>query len=280
VSSRGKKTTDRLTDRSDLRFKLFHELMSNKVLEVLLVSTPYDAWMMEEDCRLSEAIHNEYKGLHLSNPPRLNWVSSIRAALAALHSKDYDLLIIMQRTADIQTPAIVQKIREKSPKLPIIFLDHHSDHQGADNFSNTAAPSLYNHKFIWNGNSNLLLAMIKSVEDSQNVAHDTQFAGVRVIIFVESSSEYLSALLPLFYRELVIQTRAVMEEGLNDEHRLLMMRARPKLLVAETYEAAMVLYRKYRPYVLGIISDVCFPRRRRNDENASVDLLKTIKLEL
>ncbi len=108
-----KKTNDRLNDKSDLRFKLFHELMSHKVHEVLLVSTPYDAWIMEEDCRLSEAINNEYKGLHLSNPPRLNWVSSINAALAALKGKDYDLLIIMQRTADLHTPAIVQKIQKK-----------------------------------------------------------------------------------------------------------------------------------------------------------------------
>jgi CheY-like chemotaxis protein len=274
-----KKTNHPLTDKTDLRFKLFHELMSHKVHEVLLVSTPYDAWIMEEDCRLSEAINNEYKGLHLSNPPRLNWVSSINAALAALKGKDYDLLIIMQRTADLHTPALVQKIRKKTPNLPIIFLDHHSDSEGMNNISKASSLALYNHKFIWNGDSNLLLAMIKSVEDYQNVAHDTQFAGVRVIIFIESSSRYLSALLPLFYRELVIQTRAVMEEGLNEEHRLLMMRARPKILVAETYEAAMALYRKYRPYVLGIISDVCFPRRRRYDENAGVDLLKTIKKE-
>jgi len=274
-----KQTTDRPNDKSDLRFKLFHELMSHKVHEVLLVSTPYDAWIMEEDCRLSEAINNEYKGLHLSNPPRLNWVSSINAALAALKGRDYDLLIIMQRTADIHTAAIVQKIRKKSPDLPIIFLDHLAESEGGNNISKASSLALYDHKFIWNGDSNLLLAMIKSVEDSQNVAHDTQFAGVRVIIFVESSSRYLSAMLPIFYRELVIQTRAVMEEGLNEEHRLLMMRARPKILVAETYEAAMALYRKYRPYVLGIISDVCFPRRRRYDENAGVDLLKTIKKE-
>ena len=133
--------------------------------------------------------------------------------------------------------------------------------------------------FIWSGNSDLLLAMIKSAEDQKNVLHDTSFASIRVIIFVEDSPEYLSVLLPVFYRELVIQTQAVMEEGLNEEHRLLAMRARPKILVAETYEGAMELFREYEPYVLGVISDVRFHRGKRFDENAGVDLLMAIKKE-
>jgi len=270
---------DHLTEQFDPRFKLFHELMGKKVREILLISTPYDAWVMEEDCRLSEAINNEYKGLNLSHPPRLNWVSSTDAALIALDSKHFDLVIIMPRMADTNLSTTAEIIRSKSPRLPIMLLHHFFDAEEDHGFPNQSSLSLYTRSFIWSGNSDLLLAMIKSVEDRHNVAHDTKSASIRVVIFIEDSPDYLSALLPLFYRELVIQTQAVMEEGLNEEHRLLAMRARPKILVAETYEGAMALFREYEPYVLGIISDVRFPRHNRFDENAGVDLLKAIKKE-
>ena len=121
--------------------------------------------------------------------------------------------------------------------------------------------------------------MIKNAEDGGNVAHDTESASIRVIICVEDSPEHLSVLLPLFYRELVIQTQAVMEEGLNSEHRLLAMRARPKILVADSFEGATELFRKYKHYVLGVFSDVRFPRGDKFDENAGVDFLKAIRSE-
>jgi hypothetical protein len=270
---------EHLTEQFDPRFKLFHELMSNKVREILLISTPYDAWVMEEDCRLSEAINNEYKGLNLSHPPRLNWVSSTEAALVALDSKHFDLVIIMPRMADTNLATTAEIIQSKSPRLPIMLLHHRFNAEEEHGFPKQSSLSLYTRSFIWSGNSDLLLAMIKSVEDRHNVAHDTKSASIRVVIFIEDSPDYLSALLPLFYRELVIQTQAVMEEGLNEEHRLLAMRARPKILVAETYEGAMALFREYEPYVLGVISDVRFPRHDRFDENAGVDLLKAIKME-
>ena len=115
---------DDLSEQFDPRFKLFHELMSRKVREVLLISTPYDAWVMEEDCRLSEAIRHEYKGLNLSDPPRLNWVSSPDAALQSLDSKHFDMVIIMPRVADAKVSATAEKIRAKAPDLPIMLLCH------------------------------------------------------------------------------------------------------------------------------------------------------------
>lgn len=270
---------DRLEDEFDPRFKLFHELMSRKVRDVLLVSTPYDAWVMEEDCRLSEAIINEYRGLNLSNPPRLNWVSSAEAAIHALERKPFDLVIIMPRVADSSVIDTAEKIRKLAPDLPILMLCHRIEQ---DFFCcGTSTPKLlpFSRTFIWTGNSDLLLAMIKNTEDQMNVAQDTHSAGIRVIIFVEDSPEYLSALLPVFYRELVSQTQAVMEEGLNEEHRLLAMRARPKIMVADCYEDAMRLFREFEPYVLGVISDVRFPRGGEMDENAGVDFLKAIRRE-
>ncbi len=266
-------------DQFDPRFKLFHELMSKKVREVLLISTPYDASVMEEDCRLSEAIINEYSGLNLSQPPRLNWVSSTDAALKALDSMKLDLVIMMPRMVDKNVLATAEKIKLKAPGLPITLLCHHLDPSAGWGLQPQSRLPLFSRIFIWRGNSDLLLAMIKNAEDASNVAHDTESASIRVIICVEDSPEYLSALLPLFYRELVTQTQAVMEEGLNEEHRLLAMRARPKILVADNFEDAAELFRKYEPYVLGVCSDVRFPRGNRFDENAGVDLLKAIRQE-
>jgi DNA-binding NarL/FixJ family response regulator len=268
-----------LEDQFDPRFKLFHELMSLKVREVLLISSLYDAWVMEEDCRLSEAIINEYRGLNLSHPPRLNWVSSPEAAIAALKNKNHDLVIIMPRMADMSVVTTAELIRAEAPKLPIMLLCHHLDPCLGFSFLPQSSLPLFSRIFYWRGNSDLLLAMIKNAEDQKNVAHDTKFASIRVIIFVEDSPEYLSALLPMFYRELVIQTQAVMEEGLNEEHRLLAMRARPKILVADNFEGALKLFRQYEPYVLGVISDVRFPRHNKFDENAGVDLLRAIRKE-
>jgi hypothetical protein len=266
-------------EQFDPRFKLFFELMSKKVREILLISSPYDASVMEEDCRLSEAIVSEYRGLNLSAPPRLNWVSSADAALAALDTKTLDLVIIMPRIVDANVLVTAERIRQKVPSLPIILLCHHLAPSFDDSVYSQASASMFNRVFVWRGNTALLLAMIKNTEDGYNVERDTASASIRVIICVEDSPEYLSALLPLFYRELVTQTQAVMEEGLNNEHRLMAMRARPKILVAGTFEEAVELFIKYKHYVLGVFSDVRFPRDNKLDENAGVDFLKMVKAE-
>ena len=136
-----------------------------------------------------------------------------------------------------------------------------------------------NRVFIWSGNADLLLAIIKNVEDAMNVAYDTERAWVRVIIMVEDSPLYISSLLPLLYKEIVSQTQAVMEESLNEEHRFFRMRARPKILMASTYEKALDLYRTFQPYLLGVLSDVRFLRKGRLDPDAGYALLRLIKDE-
>ena len=265
-----------MVERFDPRFKIFHELMRIKVREVLLVSTPYDAWIMEEDCRLSEAIVHEYRGLNLSHPPRFHWVSSAEAALSALSEKPFDLVIVMPQAALCHRSDLAARVREKAPGLPVILLCHRTP-EVLEHFPSMETGAPYDRTFLWTGNSNLLLAVIKSLEDQMNVDPDTDLAGIRVIIFVEDSPEYVSALLPLLYRELVIQTQAVIGEGLNEDHRLLAMRARPKILLAGTYEQAMALFNRYESCVLGVISDVRFPRHRQLDGNAGIDLLSTIQ---
>ena len=262
----------------DPKFKIFHELMARKVRDVLLVSTPYDAWIMEEDCRLSERIINEYRGLNLSNPPRITWVPTVDAALAALTGRKFDLVLTMLHLEDTDACDLGRAIKQRDPDLPVVHLRHQADVSSAAELEAPKPPGT-DRTFVWSGNTDLLVSLIKSAEDLLNVGHDTSSAGIRVILFVEDSPIYISSLLPLLYKEVVSQTQAVLEEGLNEEHRLLTMRARPKILVAEDYEEALRIYETYQPYILGVISDVRYPRNGRPDDSAGVDFLKRIKRE-
>jgi CheY-like chemotaxis protein len=235
---------------------------------------------MEEDCRLSERIIHEYRGLNLSHPPRFTWVSTAEEAFAALDEKKFDLVITMLHLADMDASVLGQQIKKKEPALPVILLSHSSILPDAQNCSlDFVRPDGIDRTFVWSGDTDILVALVKSSEDAMNVEHDTEYAGIRVILFVEDSPLYISTLLPVLYREVVSQTQAVLEEGLNEEHRLLTMRARPKILVARDYEEAIHLFEKFEPYVLGVISDVRFPRKGKFDHEAGVAFLSKIKQE-
>jgi CheY-like chemotaxis protein len=264
------------SEEFDPSFKIYHELMANKVRDVLLVSTPYDAWIMEEDCRLSERIIHEYRGLNLSNPPRFTWVATAEGALAALENKNFDLVITMLHLADMDAFVLGRAIKKKDPDLPVILLTHSALPADESGRVFTQPPGI-DRTFVWSGDTDILVSLVKSAEDRMNVAHDTESAGIRVILYVEDSPVYISTLLPVLYRELVTQTQSVLEEGLNEEHRLLTMRARPKILVARNFEEAAKFYETFEPYVLGVISDVRYPRRGKLDDNAGVAFLKKIK---
>ena len=259
----------------DLSFKVFHELMAKKVADILLVSSPYDAFIMEEEGRLAERIIHEYRGLNLSRPPMLSWVSSAREALDILAQKKFDLVITMPQVDETDAYELGRQIKTRFPDLPVFLMiqntsRHLLDRQDTDR-------TFIDRTYVWFGNSDLLLALIKNLEDRLNVAYDTQRAWVRVIIIVEDSPIYYSSLLPLLYKEIVSQTQAVMEESLNDEHRILRMRARPKILVAQTYEEAIDLYQKYKPYLLSVFSDVRFPKSDKLDDEAGFKLLSKIR---
>jgi hypothetical protein len=265
------------SDDFDLSFKVFHELMARKVTDILLVSSPYEAFIMEEEGRLAERIIHEYRGLNLSRPPMLTWVSSARQALEALSRKKFELVITMPRVDETNAYVLGKWIKEKHPELPVYLLVQ-------DTSKHLLEPQAGSRKsidrlFVWYGNTDLLLALIKNLEDQMNVAYDTRRARVRVIILVEDSPIYYSSLLPLLYKEIVTQTQAVMEESVNDEHRILRMRARPKILLAENYEEAIDLYRQYRPYLLSVFSDVRFPQNGKMDDRAGFKLLSEIRRE-
>lgn len=260
----------------DTRFSVYHELMSIKVQEILLVSTPYDAYVMEEDGSLASRIINEYHGLNLSRPPRLTKVSSGRAALEILEKSDFDLVLTMPNLKDTDPFSLGRQIKKRKPELPVILLvyggsslaDRQHDDESIDQI------------FIWSGDSDLLLAIVKNAEDKMNVDRDTRKAGVRVLILVEDSPLYRSFFLPLIYREVVHQTQAVLEESLNEEHRILKMRARPKIMVAQNYEQALDIFNRFKPYVFGVISDTRFPMDQRTVADAGARLLKKIKDEV
>jgi CheY-like chemotaxis protein len=259
----------------DLSFKVFHELMAQKVTEILLISSPYEAFIMEEEGRLAERIIYEYRGLNLSRPPMLTWVSTAREALEILSEKKFDLVITMPQVDEMDAYVLGRKIKAIHPDLPVyLMIQNTSKHLLEQRYDDRKS---IDRRCVWYGNTDLLLAMIKNIEDRMNVAFDTERARVRVIILVEDSPIYYSSLLPLLYKEIVTQTQAVMEESVNDEHRILRMRARPKILVAENYEEAIDLYRQYRPYLLSVFSDVRYPKNGRIDDKAGFSLLSMIR---
>ncbi len=258
--------------------KIYHELMANKVGDILLVSCPYDAFIMEEEGRLSNRIINEYRGLNLSKPPRLTWVSSAEEAFMRLEKKPFDLILAMPSLDGMDVYAFGEEVKKRYSDLSFFLLLHNTcdiDHYICDE-TNTAVDRTY----IWGGNADLLLAIIKNFEDEMNVAFDTENAKVRVIIMVQDSPYHYSSFLPVLYKQIVLQTQSVIDDSINEEHRLLKMRGRPKVLVAHNYEEAISLYEKYKPYVLSVFSDMRYPKAGKEDEHAGFKLLTRIKSEI
>jgi len=260
--------------KQTFRFKSFHELMTLRVAEILLVSSTYDAYIMQEDGPLAERIIHEYRGLNLSRPPRLSWSSNGSQALAAIEGGNYDLVIVMPHIGDMDSYDLCARIKEINPGLPIYYFAYDAGRilEEQDHMDR----SVIDRTLLWSGNTDLLLAIVKNEEDRMNVELDTKLADIRVIIFVEDSPFYLSSLLPVLYRELVLQTQAVMDDSLNEKDRLLRMRTRPKIVVAENYEQAWDLYQRFKDYLFCVISDVRFFKEGREDPQAGITLLTRI----
>jgi CheY-like chemotaxis protein len=258
-------------------FRIFLELMAIKVREILLVSSPYDAFVIEQDGSLASRIINEYSGLNLSQPPRVTRTGSANRALEIIREKKFDLVITMPNLEDMDAFSLGNRIKRIHPDLPVILLAHSM--RGVLPAEDRLKGAI-DKVFIWSGNSALLLALVKNVEDRLNVAVDTETAKVRVLILVEDSPVYYSSFLPLIYKEFVTQTQAVLGEGINEEHRLLKMRARPKILLAGSYEEAEELADRYRQYLFGIISDARFPKNGKLHDEAGYAFLSRIRKEI
>ncbi|MDR3591357.1 MAG: DUF5752 family protein [Negativicutes bacterium] len=256
------------------RFSGIHDLMKFRVTEILLVSTPYDGFVLEEDGQLSEQIYNQFADLNIPIIPRIQRVSSQEEAFAALESRAYHLIITMSRISDLSSFEFEKALEAAHPDIPIVMLSY--DRLTDDMIAQIRKTTSINRIFYWSGDSKILLAIIKYIEDQYNVEADSK-QGVQAILLVDDSPVYYSQILPIIYTEILTQTRYLVKHAMNISHGLLRVRLRPKILLAETYEEAMEIIMKYRHNLLGVISDVSFPKGGRINPAAGIELAHTVR---
>jgi CheY-like chemotaxis protein len=251
---------------------IFHQLMQKRVRDILLVSTFYDAFIFEQDGRLSEQIFGEYRQLNLTTAPRITSVPTGEDALEILKKQSFDLVITMMRIGDIGPFQLAKEIKSKQPDLPVLLLlNVASDYVIWEN--HTEDRQYIDDVFLWNGDTKLFLAMVKNVEDQMNVAFDTAHGLVRVILLVEDSLHYYSLFLPSLYSVIMKQTQRLIEEEVSDINKRLRMRIRPKVLLAHDYEEAVELYDRYKEYMLCVISDIRYKVGGEVDPKAGFKLI-------
>ncbi len=266
-----------ITKERSPQFSRFHELMKFRVREILLVSTPYDAFVLEEDGRLSEQIFSEFLDLNLQFVPRIKRVSSAEEAFSALKKRMYDLIITMPHISDMDPLEFGRRIKQSYRGKPVVMLTY--DTVSIDIIEEIRRTRVIDRVFFWSGDSKIFLAIIKYVEDRYNVEQDSR-QGVQGILVVDDSPWYYSQFLPIVYTEVMKQTRYLISHAVNELHRQLRMRARPKILLAETYEEAMDIINRYRNNLLGVISDVGFPKDGKPNKAAGFELARRIKEEI
>ncbi len=258
-----------------LKDTAFQDLMQRRVFNVLLVASPYDAFMMEEDGRVEEQLYNEYVALNLSSPPRITRVNHISEALEQMRLKHFDLVIAMPGMDISQTFSGAKEIKAIYPAIPIVVLTPFSKE-----VSRRLADEDFggiDYVFSWLGNVDLLLAIIKLLEDKMNADNDVLEVGVQVILLVEDSVRFYSSILPHIYKFLLKQSLLFSTEALNEHEKMLRMRGRPKVILARDYEEAMALYDKYGDRMLGLITDVSFARGGVKDQQAGLRLAREVR---
>ncbi len=267
--------TEKLASDSYLKDTAFRNLMQRRIFNVLLVATPYDAFMLEEDGRLEEQIYFEYTSLNLSSPPRITQVATYDEAIVELTQKRYDLVIAMPGVDISETFVRARAIKELYPDIAYVVLTPFSrevsrrlakeDFTGVD------------YVFSWLGNVDLIVAIIKLLEDFMNVENDVDQVGVQLIMLVEDSVRFYSSILPTLYRFLLKQSRDFSTEALNEHEQMLRMRGRPKVMLARNYEEAMSIYERYGEKMLGVITDVSFAREGEKDSKAGLKLAQELR---
>ena len=240
-------------------FEVFQDLMPYRVQDILLVSSLYDSFTLQEEGRLNELLLGEFLKLSLQQIPGLTHVSSGAAALArAQAERRFNLILTTINLGDMDAAQLASAVRESDLDTPVVVLAY--DNNERKQFVARRSTSEIERIFLWQGNPRILVAITKYVEDKRNVEHDTKTVGVPVILLVEDNVRYYSSFLPTIYTELFEQSERLLSEAVNLSHKLVRMRARPKILLASTFEEAWDLFREYKPYMLGLISDVDFPR--------------------
>ena len=258
-----------------LKDTAFQDLMQKRIFNVLLVASPYDAFMMEEDGRIEEQLYFEYVALNLSSPPRITQVADAKEALAAMKTKHFDLAIMMPGNELSETFSGARAIKNQRPDMPIVVLTPFSK-EVSRRLANEDL-SAVDYVFSWLGNVDLLLAIIKLLEDRLNADRDINEVGVQMIMLVEDSVRFYSSVLPTVYKNLLKQSFESSTEALNKHEQMLRMRGRPKVMLARDYEEAMDLYRRYGENMLGVISDVSFKREGVKDPHAGLRLANFLR---
>lgn len=253
----------------------FVSLMTKRIFNVLLVANPYDAFMLEDDGRIDEKIFIEYMNLSLRYPPRFTQVSTEEDAWKQLGNTMFDLVICMPGSDNSDTFDIARQITEKYPHIPLVVLTPFS--HGIKERMEHEDLSIFEYVFCWLGNTDLLVSIIKLIEDKMNLEHDIKEVGVQMILLVEDSIRFYSSVLPNLYKFVLRQSQEFATEALNEHQRTLRMRGRPKIVLARSYEEAMDLYNKYQNNTLGIISDARYPREGKIDPHAGIRFLTEVR---
>ena len=240
----------------------FVNLMTRRIYNVLIVANPYDAFMLEDDGRVEEKIYNEYMELGLRYPPTFTQVSTIEEAEDVMRTTHIDLVICMPGNADNDAFSVARAIKAQRPKVRCVVLTPFS--HGITRRMQDEDLSIFDYVFCWLGNTNLILSIIKLIEDQMNLDHDIQEAGVQMILLVEDSIRFYSSILPNLYSFLLLQSQRFATEALNRHAATLRMRGRPKVVLARSYEEAWNIYSRYSNNILGVISDARFPMKSRS----------------
>ena len=253
----------------------FASLMRHRIYNILLYASKYDAFMLEEDGRVDEQIFNEYVSLNLRYPPRFTLVASEEEANQALKDRTYELIISMPSGDSVNPFRWAKEVKITHPDIPIVVLTPFS-RMVSQRIANEDLSAI-DYVFSWLGNSDLLLAIVKLIEDEMNVEEDVNSVGVQVILFVEDSVRFYSSILPHLYKYVFVQSRSFMTEALNAHEQMLRMRGRPKIMLARNYEEALQIYSRYKNNMLGVITDVNYKKNGVKNSGAGIELCREIR---
>jgi CheY-like chemotaxis protein len=254
----------------------FQSLMPWRVQDVLLVSSLYDSFTLQEDGRLNEFVLSEFLDLNLHHTPGITHVASGAEALRLARTQPrFNLIVTTPHLGDMDAAALTREVRESGLDASVVVLAYDSRELQA--FAARHGETAVDRAFLWQGDARILIAIVKVVEDQRNVAHDTAATGVRVILLVEDNIRYYSSYLPVLYSELIQQSERLIGEGVNLSHKLVRLRARPKILLCTTFEEAWDRFTTYREHVLGVISDIEFPRGGALSRDAGFALARMVR---
>jgi len=258
------------------RFLRFQDLMKYRVRDILLVSSQYDSFILSEDGSFYESLLDEYIGLGLTHIPGLTRVSSGKEAVRlAMEPNRFDLIMCSLRVADMHAVDLARQIKQVGVDTPIVLLTY--DSRELSQLTRSGGIDIFDKVFVWQGDFRIFLAIIKFIEDRMNIEHDTNLVGVQSIIVVEDSVKFYSSYLPLIYTAVLEHTADLLSEGINPSHKLLRMRARPKIILCSNYEEAWQYFETYHENVLGVISDIEFPRGGEFDPEAGFRLARAVR---